>query len=178
MTREEMFVFIDAILEQASVPDVLARLTEQRLATVRFGQNRITQNVDTFERRLRLTLGDGKRQAVYSTHRIDMDAIPSILDSAMEMLETATPDPEYMPPVPAGQVYPIIEKWDAETAMRFVNNTKGMLSMGLLGATGALTNRTQIVNNIINYGWSHYREATKQLAPGSEDRQKWEVRKK
>ena len=116
MTREEMFVFIDAILEQASVPDVLARLTEQRLATVRFGQNRITQNVDTFERRLRLTLGDGKRQAVYSTHRIDMDAIPSILDSAMEMLETATPDPEYMPPVPAGQVYPIIEKWDAETA--------------------------------------------------------------
>ncbi|MCK5064916.1 MAG: hypothetical protein KAQ97_06515 [Candidatus Fermentibacteraceae bacterium] len=116
MTREEMFVFINAILEQASVPDVLARLTEQRLATVRFGQNRITQNMDIFERRLRLTLGDGEKQVLYSTHRIDIDAIPSILDSAMEMLETASPDPEYMPPVDAGQVYPIIEKWDVETA--------------------------------------------------------------
>ncbi len=162
MTREEMFVFINAILEQASVPDVLAKLTEQRLATVRFGQNRITQNMDIFERRLRLTLGDGESQAVYSTHRIDMDAIPEILDSAMEMLETAAPDPEYMPPVPAGQVYPIVEKWDAETARANPDDRTGAVAaaietaekndMEASGITGVSVDTTAIGTSTGNVG--------------------------
>lgn len=116
MTREELLEVIEAVLEKASVPDVVATLTEERVAAVRFGQNRITQNVDTFERKLRITLGEGERKTVYSTHRIDVDAIPEILDKAMEMLRTASPDPEYMPPVPAGQVYPVIDAWDSKTA--------------------------------------------------------------
>ena len=116
MTREELLEVIEAVLEKASVPDVVATLTEERVAAVRFGQNRITQNMDTFERKLRITLGDGERKTVYSTHRIDVDAIPEILDKAMEMLKTASPDPEYMSPVNAGQVYPMIESWDRVTA--------------------------------------------------------------
>ncbi|MCD4847237.1 MAG: hypothetical protein K8R76_03495 [Candidatus Aegiribacteria sp.] len=163
MTREEMFVFINAIQEQAPVPDVLVRLTEQRLATVRFGQNRITQNMDTFERRLRLTLGDGERQAVYSTHRIDMDAIPSILDSAMEMLETASPDPEYKPPVKAGQVYPIVEKWDAETAEADPDSRTGAAAaaietaerndMEASGITGIIVDTTALGTSTGNLGF-------------------------
>lgn len=116
MTREELLEVIEAVLEKAEVPDVVATLTENRDAAVRFGQNRITQNMDTFERKLRITLGDGEREAVYTTHKIDIDAIPEILGRAMDMLKTASPDPEYMPPVPAGQVYPIIEAWDNKTA--------------------------------------------------------------
>lgn len=116
MTREELLEVIEAVLEKAEVPDVVATLEENREAAVRFGQNRITQNMDTFERKLRITLGDGERKTIYSTNRIDIDAIPEILDKAMKMLKTASPDSEYMPPVSAGQVYPIIDTWDSTTA--------------------------------------------------------------
>jgi len=116
MTREKLLNVIEAVLEKAEVPDVVATLTEERDAAVRFGQNRITQNVDTFERKLRITLGDGERKSVYSTHQIDIGAVPEILDKAMSVMKTASPDPEYMPPVPAGQVYPIVDAWDSLTA--------------------------------------------------------------
>ncbi|MCK4807720.1 MAG: hypothetical protein KAT09_08735, partial [Candidatus Aegiribacteria sp.] len=146
MTREELLEVIEAVLEKAEVSDVVATLTERRDAAVRFGQNRITQNMDTFERKLRITLGDGERKSVYSTHRIDINAIPEILDKAMDMLKTASPDPEYMPPVPAGQVYPVIDAWDSltaeadpsgrtEAAARAIANAKknGMEASGLVG---------------------------------------------
>ncbi|NOQ22859.1 MAG: hypothetical protein GQ565_09485 [Candidatus Aegiribacteria sp.] len=146
MTRDELLEVIEAVLEKAEVPDVVATLTENRDAAVRFGQNRITQNMDTFERKLRITLGDGERKTVYSTHRIDTDAIPEILATAMDMLKTASPDPEYMPPVPAGQVYPVIDAWDSLTAdadpasrtqaaARAINTAKknGMEAAGLVG---------------------------------------------
>lgn len=116
MTREELLEVVEAVLDEARVPHVVARLTEQREAAVRFGQNRITQNIDKFQRKLRIKLGDGERETVYSTHRIDLDAVPGILEEAVEMLKTASPDPEYMPPVEGGQVYPVVEAWDGETA--------------------------------------------------------------
>ncbi|MEN8208298.1 MAG: metallopeptidase TldD-related protein [Candidatus Fermentibacteria bacterium] len=146
MTRDELLEIIEAVLEKAEVPDVIASLSESRDAAVRFGQNRITQNMDTFERKLRITLGDGSRKTVYSTHRIDIDAVPDILEEAMEMLTTASPDPEYMPPVPAGQVYPVVDAWDSttaeadpkertEAAARAISTAKnnGMEASGLVG---------------------------------------------
>ncbi len=146
MTKEELLEVIEAVLEKACVPDVVAALTESRDAAVRFGQNRITQNMDTFERKLRITLGDGSRKTVYSTHRIDVDAVPDILEKAMDMLKTASPDPEYMPPVPAGQVYPVVDAWDSKTAeadpasrteaaARAISTAKknGMEAAGLVG---------------------------------------------
>lgn len=116
MTREEMIGFVQTVLENADTPDVLVELTEKRDAAVRFGQNMITQNLDTFQRRLKLTLGDGERKAVYTTHRVDTDAIPEILGEAMNMLRTASPDPEYMPVVDGGQIYPVVDEWDDSTA--------------------------------------------------------------
>ena len=146
MTRDELLEIIETVLEKAEAPDVVATLTENRDAAVRFGQNRITQNMDTFERKLRITLGDGSRKIVYSTHRVDIDAVPEILDNAMDILKTASPDPEYMPPVPAGQVYPVVDAWDSSTAeadpagrteaaARAINTAKknGMEAAGLVG---------------------------------------------
>ncbi|MCK5117588.1 MAG: hypothetical protein KAR44_13405 [Candidatus Aegiribacteria sp.] len=146
MTRDELLKVVEAVLEKAEAPDVVATLTENRDAAVRFGQNRITQNMDTFERKLRITLGDGERKIVYSTHRIDIDAVPEILDNAMDILKTASPDPEYMPPVSAGQVYPVVDAWDSKTAeadpagrteaaARAINTAKknGMEAAGLVG---------------------------------------------
>lgn len=116
MTGEELLRVVEAVLDSARVPDVVAGITEYRDAAVRFGQNRITQNMDRFERKLRITLGDGEKRSVYSTHRIDIEAVPDILSRAMEMLRTASPDPEYMPPVEGGQVYPVVDAWDEDTA--------------------------------------------------------------
>jgi predicted Zn-dependent protease len=116
MTRQEMLDLVEAVLEASPVPDAVVILTEAMEGAVRFGQNRITQNLDTFERKLRLVLGRDGRQAAYTTHRVGMSTISDTIAAAMELLETAQPDPEYMPPVEGGQVYPLVEDWDAETA--------------------------------------------------------------
>jgi len=116
MTREEMLEFVGRILDQVPAPDVTALLTEVRNAAVRFGQNRITQNMDTFERTLTLTVGDGSRKAVLRTSRIGSDTAAEIAERAMRLLETAAEDPEYMPPVEGGQLYPIIDDYDEDTA--------------------------------------------------------------
>lgn len=116
MNREEMLAFVEAVLESLKAPHAVVALSEERLASVRFGQNRITQNMDTFKRELSIRVGDGSRKAGYLSHRIDRSAIPEIAKTADRLLETAVPDPEYMPPVEAGQAYPVVEAWDEPTA--------------------------------------------------------------
>jgi predicted Zn-dependent protease len=116
MTREEMLAYTSAVLDAVRAPHATARLTEERTASVRFGQNRITQNMDTFTRTLDLAVGDGSRKAVLHSHRIDPSAIPDIVSQAADLLRDAPPDPEYMPPVEGGQVYPVLRKWDEATA--------------------------------------------------------------
>ncbi len=51
MTEKEMLDFVTASVKAAGTPDAIALLTETREASVRFGQNRITQNLDVFEGR-------------------------------------------------------------------------------------------------------------------------------
>lgn len=117
MTEKEMLDFVTASVKAAGTPDAIALLTETREASVRFGQNRITQNLDVFRREMKLTVGDGGRQASVNSQRIDIDALPVIASEAEALMETASVDPEYMPPVPGGQVYPgIDESWDGFTA--------------------------------------------------------------
>ncbi len=117
MTKQEMLNFAEAAVKAAGTKDAVAVLTESRNASVRFGQNRITQNLDVFKRELQLTVGDGEKQATVTSQRIDIHALPGIASEARGLLETSSPDPEYMSPVPAGQVYPVIEEaWDAFTA--------------------------------------------------------------
>jgi len=57
VTRDEMLEFVQKVLEKVGVPDAIADLSEDRNAYVRFGQNRLTQNMDTFRRELRLWVG-------------------------------------------------------------------------------------------------------------------------
>ena len=45
------------------------------------------------------------------------------------------------------------QKWDAYTVDKFLTWSKGFFGMGLLGASTGLTNRTQIVNGGIHFGW-------------------------
>jgi len=116
MTRDEMIDIVDGVLEQVPAPDATVVLEEERNAAVRFGQNRITQNMDTFSRTLVLTVGDGSRKAAFSTRRVDAGSIPETVAHAMDLLASSAPDPEYVPPVDGGQVYPVIDDYDDETA--------------------------------------------------------------
>ena len=117
MTKQEMLDFVKAAVKAAGTEDAVAVLTENRSAFVRFGQNRITQNLDVFKRELQLTVGDGEKQATITSQRIDIHALPGIASEARALLETSSSDPEYMSPVPAGQVYPVIEEaWDEFTS--------------------------------------------------------------
>ncbi len=117
MTKQEMLNFAEAAVKAAGTTDAVAVLTESRNASVRFGQNRITQNLDVFKRELQLTVGDGEKQATVTSQRIDLQALAGIASEARALLETSAPDPEYMSPVPGNQLYPVVDwAWDAFTA--------------------------------------------------------------
>ncbi len=116
MNRSEMTDVVRKALEAASGYDATAVLRERRQATVRFGQNRITQNGDTFRRELELTMGREGRKATATTHNVDPSALPELVSGVRDQLATAPEDPEYVPPVEGGQVYPVIEDWDGPTA--------------------------------------------------------------
>lgn len=116
MNREEMIDVVRNALEAASGYDATAVLRESREATVRFGQNRITQNGDTFRRELELTMGRDGRKATATTHNIESSRLQQLVAGIRDQLSTAPEDPEYLPPVDGGQVYPVIDAWDPETA--------------------------------------------------------------
>jgi len=117
MTEREMLDFVHSAVEASGTTDSVAVLTETREASVRFGQNRITQNLDVLRRELKLTVGDGERRATVNSQRIEIDALGGIASQARALLKTAAVDPEYMPPVPGGQKYPLIpEAWDDLTS--------------------------------------------------------------
>ena len=117
MTKQEMIDFVQAAVTASGTNDAVAVLSEKRDASVRFGQNRITQNLDVFTRELQLTVGDGKKQATVTSQRIDIHSLPGIASEARALLETSSPDPEYMAPVPGEQIYPVIEEaWDEFTS--------------------------------------------------------------
>jgi len=116
LNREEMIDVVRNALEAASGYDATAVLRESREATVRFGQNRITQNGDTFRRELELTMGRDGRKATATTHNIEPSRLQQLVAGIRDQLSTAPEDPEYLPPVEGGQVYPAIDAWDPETA--------------------------------------------------------------
>jgi predicted Zn-dependent protease len=117
MTNQEKLDFVQAAVKASGTRDAIAVLKEERTACVRFGQNRITQNLDIIERELSLTVGDGEKQATVTSQKITFDALQSIAADARSLLKTSSPDPEYMSPVSEKQVYPVInEAWDSYTA--------------------------------------------------------------
>jgi len=115
MTRGEMLDFVQRVLDAVPVEHAVAELGEERSASVRFGRNAITQNVDTFRRELRLWIGDGSRKTEYRTHRIDTAAIQDMVREAVARLRNSPPDPEYVPPADGGQIYRTVDAWDEST---------------------------------------------------------------
>ena len=82
MTREEMLGLVDSVLEVIPARDATVVLEEERNAAVRFGQNRITQNMDTFRRSLILTVGDEYYDADESSDTFpDGAAVSGLVDS-------------------------------------------------------------------------------------------------
>lgn len=116
MNRADMFELLRKVMDRVSVPDAILRLTESRSATVRFGQNRITQNTDSFERKLWMQLGKDLRHTELTTHCIDADALGDLVEHGERLLGSAPEDPEYVPPVESGQEYRSIDDWDEATA--------------------------------------------------------------
>jgi predicted Zn-dependent protease len=170
MTKQEMLAFVQAAVEASGTPDSVAVLTENRNAAVRFGQNRITQNFDVFKRELQLKVGDGKKQATVTSQRIDHGALAETASEARGLLNTSTPDPEYMPPVEGGQVYPIIdEAWDEFTAgcpaaprMETVGkliDTAGENDMTAAGICWMMNNQTAIATSTGNLAAHRYTSA-------------------
>ncbi len=173
MTREEMQEFVEMLVARTGVPHATALLEEERSATVRFGRNSITQNMDIFRRTLRLTVGDGTRKASLTTHRIDRQAMPEIAAEAAALLGNSSPDPEYMPPVDPGMVYPEIPAWDDETAIADPASRMAAASMAAsaaaaadaeaAGITGVQVDRVALATSTGNVCYHQSTSATFQL---------------
>jgi len=177
MTRDEMQEFVAAVLERVPAADAVVTLSEERDAVIRFGQNRITQNLDTFTRELKIRLGEDGRKAALSTHRIDIRAIPELIAEAMDLLRAAEPDPEYMPPVEGGQVYPLVQDWDEATAdpdpadrveaVSLSMKRASAMNMETSGITGASFERTVLGTSTGNLA---YHERTRAILRLTMDR--------
>lgn len=66
-------------------------------------------------------------------------------------------------------------KHDADSVRKMVLNSKSLFTAALLGATGALTNRTQSINELIRGGWTYYDRAWTLLE--GKAGQEWDVNK-
>lgn len=62
--------------------------------------------------------------------------------------------------------------WNAQSAGRLILITKALISSALLGSNGALTNRTQITNDIISFGMEKWRKSADALG-NPETHSKW-----
>lgn len=126
-------------VEAADTPDACAHVSVSRKTFVRFGGGRITQNQDSETIEVDLSVGDGGRKASIVFEDPSPDGIRSAAGRVLELMKSSPPDPEYMPPVPEGQVYPVIRNaWDPEAAEcpveKRMEAVKGV--MGIAGRHG------------------------------------------
>ncbi len=59
---------------------------------------------------------------------------------------------------------PLNRNWNAESAEKLIKYIKGTFAISLLGSTGALVNRTQVINPFIRYGYNAIKKSAKILS--------------
>ncbi len=108
MTRIEPVEMARNAVEAAETPHASAFVTVARKAFTRFGNNTLTQNLDTETTSITLSVGDGERKASIVFEDPGPQSIRAAAERVREFLKASPPDPEYMPPPPEGQIYPVI----------------------------------------------------------------------
>lgn len=68
------------------------------------------------------------------------------------------------------------KNWTPDRVQKWLTHSRSLFSAALLGTAGAMNNRTQIVNEVIGFGWDAVGEATRILS-GSDPKElrKWEA---
>lgn len=134
MTADQAVELAAMAVEEAGTAHATALVSTSRTASVRFGRSEITQNQDTEDISLTLTVGDGGRRASISFQDTSREAMRNAAEKARKLMQASPVDPEYMPPPGEGQVYPIIhDSADPEAAQcpaeRRIEAVKGVLAV-------------------------------------------------
>ncbi len=117
MTAKHAVEIAEKAVEAGGTLHSSAFASFNRVASVRFGKNSITQNQDVGSLSVTLTVGDGSRKASVSFEDTSPDSMARAASKARALMEASPPDPEYMPPPEEGQVYPFInDAMDPEAA--------------------------------------------------------------
>jgi PmbA protein len=83
-------------------------ISETELSTFRYANNQLTQNTNETNLDLTLILRNGKKEAVFSTNKLDDNGIERAVKKGLEILKFSPPDPE-LPPFPQNYS-PTLEK--------------------------------------------------------------------
>jgi predicted Zn-dependent protease len=118
VTEEEALAILGKALKLASADGVTATLTCGDSAATRVADNAITQNVRCSRAGLRVECAYGQSHGAAATEEFSSEALKAVVERAQAIAKVSPPDPEYMPPVEAGETakYPYVSGYSSATA--------------------------------------------------------------
>jgi predicted Zn-dependent protease len=141
-TRE----ILEKVLGLADAEAVTATLEGETSDFVRFSDNAITQNSRRTDLSLSLSCAYGQRHASASTNDLSEESLKDLVKRAQAAARISPPDPEYMPPVEAGEsvkylpVDAYFEKtiaFDPEARAKAISRTIGLVESKGFRLSGA-----------------------------------------
>jgi len=151
MNESATMEILEKVLRPADAEAVTATLEGDTSDYVRFANNVITQNARRTDLSLSLSCAYGQRHASASTNDLSEGSLKDLVQRTQAAARISPPDPEYMPPVEAGEsgkylpVDAYFEKtiaFDPETRAKAISKTidlvesKGFRLSGALNSTG------------------------------------------
>ncbi len=149
MNESTSMEILEKVLRLADADAVTATLEEDTLDFVRFADNAITQNARRTDLSLSLSCAYGQSEASASTNDLSEASLKNLVKRAQAAARISPPDPEYMPPVEAGEsakylpVDAYFEKtvaFDPESRAKAISKTIDLVRSKSLRLSGAFTN--------------------------------------
>ncbi len=115
LTRQRAESLFRLVLKYSTADETEALMGSTAYSLTRFANNTIHQNVSEEGSYLSVRAVVGQRTARASTNKFDEAAIRQTCEAALELARLQPPDPDLLP-MPGGQMYRAIERFQEETA--------------------------------------------------------------
>jgi predicted Zn-dependent protease len=103
MNESQALSILEKALKAADADDVLANLDGGAGTATRLADNVITQNLEAAREMLTVNCAYGQSHGTATTEDLSDEAIAAAAKTAQAIAKSMPPDPEYMPPVEAGE---------------------------------------------------------------------------
>jgi len=115
LTEKEARRIVERILHHSRADEASASAWWGRSATTRFANDAITQNVDTVDQGISVSVAFGKKVGSASINTFDEASLREVVRRAEAIAKISPPDPEHLPGLPAVKL-PSLDPWHEPTA--------------------------------------------------------------